>query len=291
MKYLKVFSFFIVILAFLSLHTFLVKNHTLSSEKEGVYASFIKSLTYIPDLFFKVINSNEISGIPAYYVPVDSTFKPFNNLSEDIYGSYGIFNKEADEWEVHLHNFKTEKTLYKWEFKEVNYDNRKSPRFYANSEIANPIILADSSLLAGHIGSYNFFKLDKYSNVVWRNNDYFIHHSANLDSSGNVWICGRKKEAQAYHSASKKYTGSYIDDLIVLLDAKTGIPLFEKSLIEVISNLKKNFKSSQKCFICKDLFDRRSWREIRILHSTSSPGQLEAQDPQSYSPDWRWPHA
>ena len=236
MKYLKTSSFFIVILAFLSIHTFLVKNYTLSSKKEGVYGSLINSLTYIPDLFLKVINSNEILGITAYYVPVDSTFKPFNNLSEDIYGSYSIFNKESDEWEVHLHNFKTEKTLYKWQFKEVNYDNSRSPRFYKNSEIANPIILADSSVIAGHIGSYNFFKLDKYSNVIWRNNNYFIHHSTNLDSLGNIWVCGRKKEAQAYHSASKKYTRSYIDDLIVLLDAKTGIPLFEKSLIEILKN-------------------------------------------------------
>ena len=236
MKYLKTSSFFIVILAFLSLHTFLVKNYTLSSKKEGVYGSLIMSLIYIPELFLKVINSNDILGIPAYYVSVDSTFKPFNNLSEDIYGSYSIFNKESDEWEVHLHNFKTEKTLYKWQFKEINYDNSRSPRFYTNSEIANPIVLADSSVIAGHIGSYNFFKLDKYSNVIWRNNNYFIHHSTNLDSLGNIWVCGRKKEAQTYHSASKKYTQSYIDDLIVLLDAKTGITLFEKSLIEILKN-------------------------------------------------------
>lgn len=236
MKYLKISSYVILILALLSLHTFFVKKHTLSPKDDSTYGSIINGLASIPALVNEVVSSNEVKGIPNYYIATDSAFQPFNKLSENIFGSYSIFNKETGEWEVHLHNFKTEETLHKWAFKEANYNNSKSPRLYTNSEVANPIILADSSVLAGHIGSYNFLKLDKNSNILWKNNDYFVHHSANLDSSGNVWICGRKENAQTYHSANKNYTKPYMDDLIVQLDGKTGSAIFEKSVIEILKS-------------------------------------------------------
>ena len=234
MKFVKVPALTIVILALLSLHTYVVKNHTNGASDYGWYGDFIEGLTTVPETTIRVLKSNEVKGIPEVYRSIDSTFTTFNNLQDDVFGATSNWNHETNEWEVDLYNFKTQKSVKKWHFKKAFYNDSNSLRTYQNSEVANPIITADSCVIAQHIGSYNLLKINAQSELVWRNTQYYFHHAQNPDATGNIWICARDKSAQVYHSATNQFTQKYLDDLLVLIDHETGKTLFEKSIIQLL---------------------------------------------------------
>ncbi len=54
--------------------------------------------------------------------------------------------------------------------------------------IKAPLMLSDSSLIF-HIGGLGYlYKIDKDSKLLWKSNR-LVHHSIELDSSGNIWTC------------------------------------------------------------------------------------------------------
>ncbi len=218
-------------LAFLSFHTYKTQINTIS-DGEGWYNNIINILTYFPRNLVELNNKENLVSKSDVYVKTDSGFTSINKLEKDLFLLGGNW-KEEEGWTVELKNLKSSEVLKTWQVKEENYNEEKSPRLYPNAEVANPILLKDSSLIVGQIGSFNLFKLNSSSEVVWENHDYYIHHAMNLDAKGNIWVCARKEEAQA-KLGNGKNTKPYIDDLLVLINQNDGSLIYKKSVIEIL---------------------------------------------------------
>lgn len=224
-------SLLILGLGFLSFHTYKTQVNTISQGK-GWYSNIINILTYFPRNLKALSNKDNLSSKSDVFVKVDPNFEGVNKLEKDLFLLGGNW-KEEEGWTVELKNLKSSEILKSWQVKEENYNQEKSPRLYPNAEVSNPILLKDSNLIVGQIGSFNLFKLNSNSEVVWENHDYYIHHAMNLDADGNIWVCSRKSEAQAI-LGNGTITKPYIDDLLVLVNQKDGKVIFEKSVIEIL---------------------------------------------------------
>lgn len=238
-KRIKWFSILVLGFSALSFHTYKTQLNS-NSKSEGFYNSIINILTYFPRNLSELISKDNLASRSDVYIKSDPSFKPVNKLKSDLFLLGGNWQEDKQEWAVELRNLKSNQLIKSWQIKEEHYNAEKSPRLYPNAEVGNPILLMDSSLIVGQIGSFNLFKINKHSQVIWANHDYYIHHAMNLDKQGNVWICARKEKAQAL-LGNHKYSAPYMDDLLVLINQKDGSVLFEKSVIEL---LKENDLSS-----------------------------------------------
>jgi hypothetical protein len=63
------------------------------------------------------------------------------------------------------------------------------PKNVSVIQASAPIMTSDSSLLFHPIFGY-LYKIDKYSNLIWRS-DKLAHHSIELDAQGNIWTCSK----------------------------------------------------------------------------------------------------
>lgn len=232
MKILKWISGLSLIFAALSIHTYKTKYTTLGSG-EGWYSKIVSALVFIPEALSD-LNDNEFSFSKSdAYCKVDKSFKSINKLSEDVFLLGGNWDEEEDRWNVDLKNLRTDSVLKSWQVDESLYIKEKSPRLYANAEVANPILLSDNSLIVGQVGSYNLYRINSNSEKVWSNHDYYIHHSMNLNHNQNIWVCTRKNRAQVYQ-ADKSFSKPYLDDLLVLINSEDGSVEFEKSALEIL---------------------------------------------------------
>lgn len=230
-KKLKFISVLILGFTFLAFHTYKTQVNS-NSQESGWYNNIINILTYFPKQLSTIVNKENKTTLSDVYISADPNFKPVNHLKKDLFLLGGNW-KCNDGWTVELKNLKSNEVLKKWFVKEAFFNSEKSPRTYPNAEVGNPILLPDSNLIIGQIGSFNLFKINKNSELIWSNHDYYIHHAMNLNEDGNIWACARKQYAQAL-LANGELTQPYIDDLIVLFNQKDGNVLFEKSVVELL---------------------------------------------------------
>jgi Arylsulfotransferase (ASST) len=103
-------------------------------------------------------------------------------------------------------------------FGDENYQTERTTR------LLHPILMSDGSLI---FGSGCIFKIDRNSSIIWSNKT-FCHHSIELDSEGNIWIC-------SYNSSTTNAQKYKIkDDAIQEISAIDGKILFEKSIIDIL---------------------------------------------------------
>jgi hypothetical protein len=77
-------------------------------------------------------------------------------------------------------------------------------------------------------------RIDSLSNVIWRQEDVWSHHSLELDADGNIWACTEDPTYQStglFSINDKKVY--YRDNSITKLDPETGEILFTKSLTDI----------------------------------------------------------
>ena len=130
------------------------------------------------------------------------------------------YDQKTDTNVVELLDLNLQEIIYKW-------SNN------SHDTIDHPLLLDDGSLITKDYSSGNLIKIDKCSETKILNSNVFLHHSTELDASGNLWIPIR------YHPISKTAKDldfasvGFIDDGIAKLNLN-GDLLYEKSILEIL---------------------------------------------------------
>ncbi|MEM6633146.1 MAG: arylsulfotransferase family protein, partial [Bacteroidota bacterium] len=162
----------------------------------------------------------------------------FNQKSESfgpsLFALTASYVMEGEKWRIELQDFKNDSIYHFWELgqKEVSLS------FLGGSFVHMPIMMADSGLLVFFHGSNKLLRIDKNSQVIWRNEEFVFHHAMNLDTEGMLWICGF--ENRGLYNPGTKQTATYLDDVLLKIDAESGKVLQKISVGDVL--IKEGYK-------------------------------------------------
>ncbi len=143
------------------------------------------------------------------------------------------YGKKEKQSIVRLIRIRDGKTLHTWvpdidflnkKYNEILFFDSKNQMNKKNTQIINPILTNDGSIIYGGTG---FYKIDKHSKIVWEN-VYRSHHSNEMDENGDFWICG--------YNTNKTIARKFLlkDDAIQKIDGKSGNIIFQKSIYEIL---------------------------------------------------------
>lgn len=230
---LKTISILVVSLALLSVFGYIIQQNSEAVIPDGPLKEFVM----FPQTVMEVFQSNEIKNIPPTF-EMKHFFDPINELKEDIYGLNAFYNPDQETWEVRLSNFKNDSVLHRWQLDRSTFV--QTDRLYPNSEPRNPILLPNRNIIVDNDESFNLYRLDAESNIVWHNTEKRFHHSMNLADDGNIWICTTEPRLITIPTQEKPV--AYEDDHITKVDVETGKVIFDKSTSEIlIENGYRNF--------------------------------------------------
>lgn len=177
-----------------------------------------------PDLFSQSVE--EVKTLPKTFIPTPDNFKSINNLDSDFI-VLSTYSDTSDSRSIVLLNLKNDSVIYKWTV--------KNP-FMEHNRIINPLLFPDKSLVFSFDGVSGLRRIDSLSNVIWQQDSLYAHHSMNLDSKGDIWICTFRPG----YSATGLYNINgesvfFKDNYITRIDAETGRILFHKSMTEILT--------------------------------------------------------
>jgi len=221
-KILSIVSKVVLLLVALCIFAWAVWQANEENGKLGFLEKPLAAFATFPSLAMEV--TKEIEK-PERLLNYDPNFPNINTLDYDVYALNAAF--ESSEWKIRLANLRTDSILLEWHLGEENYNN--GGRVFSHAEPRSPILLPDRSLIIFNDESWNLFRLDDQSSILWHNTDYQYHHSLNLDHEGNIWAC-TAKEVQM-----PKNKIMYRDNSITKIDVATGKVLFHKSLSEIFN--------------------------------------------------------
>lgn len=224
MKILKTLSYIVLFISFLSVFAFMVVHVHEGGQSLGFLATPIRSMTEFPRTTLNVLR--EVKK-PERLTDAGPTYNPINELDYNLYALNGHF--EDNKWNIRLFNLRNDSIVHQWFLDESHYTN--PGRIFAHSPPLGPIVLEDLSLILHVKDSKNLYKLDKNSNVIWKNSDYFYHHAINLAADGNLWTC--TGGPVSYRNRINKSI-NYVDNSITKVDIKTGKVIFNKSVTEIL---------------------------------------------------------
>lgn len=221
-KVLKVFSLTVIFLFFLSMFAWVVFHVSIGDKKFAFLQGPIKFMYSFPDLFFQSVE--EVNTLPGTFVKTPEDFEAVNKLDSDfiVLTSY---SDSKDSRLIVAINLKNDSVLYKW--------NVKNP-YEETDRIINPIMFSDKSLVFSFQGK-SLMKIDSLSNIVWKQDSIDAHHSMNLDSNGDVWVCSF---APVFHATGFYMLNDrkifYKDNHITKIDVEAGRILFHKSVTDIL---------------------------------------------------------
>ena len=219
-KIIYLFSKIVVFVFLLNIFAWCVFHVNGNGQKLGVLTKPLRDFSRFPELFFQV--AQELIK-PERLVYVEENFEPVNTLEYDVFGLNASF--ENSGWLFKLRNLRNDSVLKTWFLDKHDYVS--TGREFSHAEPRLPILLEDGSIIAHNDESYNLYRLDKNSNLLWHNTDYQYHHSINLDHQGNIWVCSR--DTIKFHANNIVYWDNYITNV----DTKTGQLIMQKSLTEI----------------------------------------------------------
>jgi hypothetical protein len=223
-KVLKTFSLTVIYLFTLSIFGWMAFHISEGDKKFGFLSGPVKFMYTFPDLFFQSIK--EVKSLPETFIKTPEDFKSINNLDFDfiVLSTYSDIN---DSRSIVLLNLKNDSILYKWTVENPYED------FY---RILNPLLFPEKSLVYAFTFHTGLRRIDSLTNIIWKQDSIFAHHSMTLDSSGDIWICST--EPVYYATGLYKMNGTsifYIDNYITKIDAETGRILFHKSMTSILT--------------------------------------------------------
>jgi hypothetical protein len=207
------------------MYTFLVKHAVNGGKGLGIFTKPLLQFAKFPETIYNVFQ--EIKK-PERLNTEDPNFKPVNELDYNIYGLNGQF--EVTKWVISLRNLRTDSVLHEWVLKESFF--KKTNREFSHAEPRDPILLQDKSVIFTCDESFNLFRLDKESKIIWHNTDFQYHHSINEAQDGNIWACSRKL---TYSMEPANNAVKYWDNFLVKVDVKTGETILNKSVSQLLT--------------------------------------------------------
>lgn len=205
-------------------------------KKFGFLTEPIKFMYSFPDLFTQSVE--EVKTLPKTFVPTPKDFKSINNLDSDfiVLSSHSDTNNSRSVVLLNLYN---DSILYKWTVKNP-YTER--------DRIVNPMLFPEKSLVYSFDGVSGLMRIDSLTNLMWKQDSIYPHHSMNLDSKGDIWMCSF--EPVYYATGLYKLNGRSVffkDNFITKVDAETGRILFHQSMTNILTenNLSSYLLKSQ----------------------------------------------
>lgn len=221
-KIIKIFSITVIVLFTLSIYGWMTYHITKGDKQFGKISEPIKWLSQFPDLFQQSVE--EVKTVPKTYVKTPNDFKPLNNLDFDL-DVLVTHSDTSNARSIVLMNLRDSTIRYRWKV--------KNP-FNVNKRIFNPLLLPNYDIIYSFSGK-GMCRIDKNSNIIWKQDSVWAHHSLNLDADGNIWVCSEEPVYYAtglYKISWRKIY--YHDNKITKIDTKTGKILFDKSVTDIL---------------------------------------------------------
>ena len=223
-----------------------VRNIYFSNDKGakwGIIAESVKVLAELPSSIKKIFDT------PGFYVK--------NNHQQDGVTKYVESNKLSNypkllttyktarfDQKFELLDLKTGKSIRTWSpdnkflFQEgYQQENPRKPPRGSDLYFMHPLMLSDSSLVTAAQLSSLLVRIKPDNSVAWMNTDTRFHHSLEMSSDGNIWVCTDPFEAKEYDifpDSHALYKNTLLDDEITKVNANTGEILFQKKMIELL---------------------------------------------------------
>ncbi len=239
MRIFKYGAYLVVFLAVLCIYSWMVYHASTGGDKLGRLKKPLLKFASFPRSVTNVVNSPEVQNQPITYLPIDSSIAMINNLQEDLYGLTSFWDNRINQWEIRLFNFRNDSILHKWYFKKSTFKRHKVQ--YQNALPYNSILLRNKDLILYPVPTPNLMRLDSNSNVVWKIDSFLFHHSLNLGSDGNLWLCANHifKDGNVFPGGGfvKNVSGeliSYWENYIVKVDIETGETLLVKGVAKIL---------------------------------------------------------
>jgi hypothetical protein len=245
----KAFFYVSLIVVFLTLLSYYSNFIFLLGKGDQSFGSLARPAATFATFPSKVrqILVEEIGGVPPTYVKKDQSFSEMNNLKYDLFGLNAFWNNDLKRWDATLFNFKNDSIIYEWHIDKTGLD-LAGHRQFPNSEVRNPILLENKSLIVAHDMTPNLIRIDSNSNIVWGNHEMIFHHSLNMDADSNIWACttdrtGGTKAAKTGRPIKNLngHTMQFLEDYVTKIDKNTGKILFKKGVSEIL--LENNYKN------------------------------------------------
>ncbi len=220
-------------LTLLCIFSFSVFHVVMGGKRLGFLTKPIYYFATFPNIVYEVLKSPELFSIPPTYGKRDNSFHQINRLDYDLYGINSFIQPSRDDvWEIRLFNFRNDSILHSWYLNKNQVNLKKGNRKFRNIEPRNCILLPDASLIAGCDESYNLFRIDRNSGIIWETHEKLIHHAINLDADSNLWVCTSNARGVRFYN-SKNQVNRFRDDYITKYDIETGQILYDKSITEI----------------------------------------------------------
>lgn len=218
-----------MVITLLNLSSFAVYNVMTNGKIFGSLSPYIIEFASFPRLVKESINQ-VFSKIKYYQLPIDNSFSKINKLKNEIYLLNSYYKDSNSSIAINLINLKKEDTIHMWEYIDSNL-------LKAGFSINHPILSSDTSIIFKVEDGF-IAKLDKHSNIIWKNNDLMFHHSIEKDNEGNIWVPstilkGNDNNSKYIKNLNGKIL-SYRDDAITKINSQTGKILYRKSVSEIL---------------------------------------------------------
>lgn len=230
-KIIKSFSILVICLFSLAVFGWMSVHLSRGDKDFGFLNEPIKFMYSFLDQFNASVE--EVKTMSPTFMPIWEEIDSINNLQFDL--NVLMSYSESDNIRtVVIKNLKNDSILYKWNISEkvTEYDR-----------IVNPISFPNKDLIYSFTDVSGLRRMDSLGNIKWKQDSIVSHHSLNLDSAGNIWVCTKippPKSASGTYKINNRVV-YYDDDYITLIDANSGKILFNKSISNI---LKENSLSS-----------------------------------------------
>jgi len=221
----RIISYVVLSVALLNIYTFLIRSALKEGKSLGVFTKPLRQFSKFPETVYNVIK--EVIK-PERLNTKDPAFISVNELDYNVYGLNAHFS--GSKWVISLSNLRTDSMIHEWFLTESDY--KKTNREFSHAEPREPILLKDKSVIFTCDESFNLYRLDKESRIIWHNTDFQYHHSINEAPDGNIWACSRKL---IYLREPGNKAIQYWDNSLVKVDVNTGETIYNKSVSQILT--------------------------------------------------------
>lgn len=225
-KFITSFSLVIIGLFLLSVFGWMSVHISKGDKDFGFLNEPIQFMYSFLDQFKTSVKEAEQLTLSPTFLKEWVEIETVNKLEEDvkILYSYSLDNTSRA---VSIKNLRTDSILYTWNISEKanQYDRLVNPYMFPNKDLV--YFFTDRSGLR---------RIDADGNFKWKQDDFLAHHSLNIDSAGNFWVCS-KNPPKGSAGGVYKIDGRevfYDDDYITNVNAETGEVLFHKSITAIL---------------------------------------------------------
>ena len=239
-KFARIFSVAVLALAALSIYSYAVVYSATGGKKFGAISETILAFASFPKLVMDVFESDQFSGIPPTFLPIDEEFKEINQLDYDLFAMNSEWDGARQKWVVHLENFRNGERIHEWLVGEEQAQYDTEGRQFPNARMVNPLLTDDMGVVVFNVHYANLMRLDRNSNVLWSNHDKAYHHSVNPDAEGNLWVCASDiahADDASIGTSVSNFNGEkayFTEDYLTQIDVETGEILFDRGISELL---------------------------------------------------------